>query len=215
MKILVTAFEPFGGETLNPASEALKRMKDNIAGAEIVKLEVVNNFYDSIDQVVDKMKEVNPDVVLSIGHVTRDEISAERIAININDAPIKDNNGKQPLNQTIFEDGKNAYFSTLPVKAMVKEMQDGGVKAGLSNSAGTFVCNHLMYGVLYNIEKMNKDIKAGWLHVPYMKEQIVGNEAKKDLPYMEIEEIVKGAELAVKAIVENKEDININLGKMD
>ena len=152
MKLLLTAFDPFGGEKINPALEAVKRVQDKIGDLEIVKLEVPTVFYKSIDTVTNAIEKEHPDVVLCIGQAGgRFDITPERVAININDARIPDNEGNQPLSGPIFEDGENAYFSSLPIKAMVAEIRKADIPASVSNSAGTFVCNHLMYGVLYTI----------------------------------------------------------------
>lgn len=208
MKILITAFDPFGGESINPALEAVKLMKDEISGAEIVKLMVPTVFGKSIDKTVEAIEKENPDVVLNIGQAGgRFEITPERVAINVDDARIKDNEGNQPIDKAIYEDGQPAYFTSLPVKAMVKEIKSAGLPSSLSNSAGTFVCNHLMYGTLYYISKNKKDIRAGFIHVPFTPEQVANRPSPA--PYMSTADIARALELAVKAIVENKEDISV------
>lgn len=215
MKILITAFDPFGGEVINPALEAVKLMKDKIKGAKIIKLEVPTVFNESIDKTVAAIKREKPDVVLNVGQAGgRDGITPERVAINVDDARIPDNKGNQPLGEAIYKDGNNAYFSTLPVKAIVKKLKDADLPSSLSNTAGTFVCNHIMYGTLYNISKINPNIRAGFIHVPFIKEQVEDKEDKKAKPYMEIADIVKGLELAVEAIIENNEDIKTIEGKI-
>ena len=206
MKILITAFEPFGGETINPALEAVKLMKDEIYGAKIVKLIVPVVFGKSIDKTIEAIEKENPDLVLCIGQAGgRCDITPERLAINVDDAGIKDNEGNQPIDSTIYDDGDAAYVSTLSVKAMVKEIKTAGLPASLSNSAGTFVCNHLMYGVLYHLSKSEEDIKAGFIHVPFTTEQVAKNQSPR--PSMSLLDITRALELAVKAIVENKNDI--------
>lgn len=212
MKVLVTAFDPFGGDKINPALEAVKLMKDEISGAKIVKLMVPTVFRKSIEAVVEAIEEVKPDAVLCVGQAGgRFDLSPERVAINLDDARIEDNEGNQPIDTPIYEDGQPAYFSTLPIKAMVKEIKDGGLPASVSNTAGTFVCNHLMYGVLYHTVKNNMDIRAGFIHVPFTPEQVVNR--PNPSPYMATNDIARGLELAVKAIVENKEDISAIGGK--
>jgi len=214
MKILISAFDPFGGDKINPALEAVRLMKDEIGGATIVKLEVPTVFNKCIDKVVEAIGKENPDVVLNVGQAGgRFEVTPERVAINVDDARIKDNEGNQPIDRPIYEDGAPAYFATLPVKAMVKEIRESGIPSSLSNSAGTFVCNHLMYGVLYNIAKSKKDIKAGFIHVPFIPEQVVNRPSPS--PAMSIPDITKALEAAVKAIVENAEDIVAVGGKID
>ena len=187
MKLLLTAFDPFGGEKINPALEAVKRVQDKIGDLEIVKLEVPTVFYKSIDTVTNAIEKEHPDVVLCIGQAGgRFDITPERVAININDARIPDNEGNQPLSGPIFEDGENAYFSSLPIKAMVAEIRKADIPASVSNSAGTFVCNHLMYGVLITSQVVNRPTNT---------------------PSLSLDTIVKGIEAACKAIAENTEDI--------
>ncbi len=214
MKILVTAFDPFGGESINPALEAVKLMKDKIDGAEIVKLEIPTVFRKSIDKVAEAIVKENPDVVLSIGQAGgRFEVTPERVAINVDDARIPDNEGNQPIDVPIYEDGAPAYFATLPVKAMVEAIRSAGLPSSLSNSAGTFVCNHIMYGVLYQIEKMGKNIRAGFIHVPFIPEQVARRPAPA--PCMSMVDIAKALEAAVTAIVKHDKDIVAVGGKID
>lgn len=214
MKILVTAFDPFGGESINPALEAVKLMKDKIDGAEIVKLEIPTVFRKSIDKVAEAILKEDPDVVLSIGQAGgRFEVTPERVAINVDDARIPDNEGNQPIDVPIYEDGAPAYFTTLPVKAMVEAIRSAGLPSSLSNSAGTFVCNHIMYGVLYQIEKMGKNIRAGFIHVPFIPEQVARRPAPA--PCMSMVDIAKALEAAVSAIVKNDKDIVAVGGKID
>ncbi len=208
MKILITAFDPFGGDKINPALEAVKLMKDTIAGAEIVKLEIPTVFHDSIDKVVEAMLKEKPDVILNIGQAGgRFEVTPERVAINVDDARIPDNKGNQPIDKPIYEEGEPAYFATLPVKAMVKSIRDAGIPSSLSNSAGTFVCNHIMYGVLHEIASRKLDIRAGFIHVPFIPEQVV--QRGTALPSMAMDDIKKGLEAAVEAIVAHKDDIKV------
>ena len=211
-KLLLTAFTPFDGERINPALEAVKLLKDKIGNLEIVKLEVPTVFGKSIDTVREAIERERPDFVLSIGQAGgRAEICPERVAINIDDARIPDNEGNQPIDEPIFPDGENAYFSTLPVKAMVEAIRKEGLPSSLSNSAGTYVCNHLMYGVLYYLDK-RPVIKAGFIHVPYIPEQ---TKNKKEMPALELSEIVRGLEAAITAIAINGTDKKLAYGQND
>ena len=154
MKILITGFDPFGGESVNPALEAVKKLPDTILGQEVIKIEIPTVFRKALEKIEENIEKHNPDVVISVGQAAgRFGITPERVAINIDDARIQDNEGNQPIDFSIYEDGENAYFSNLPIKAMVKEMIDNGIPASVSNTAGTFVCNHVMYGILYLIYK--------------------------------------------------------------
>ena len=211
-KLLLTAFTPFDGEKINPALEAVKLVKDRIGNLLIVKLEVPTVFGKSIDTVREAIEREKPDFVLSIGQAGgRAEITPERVAINLDDARIPDNEGNQPIDEPIFPDGENAYFSTLPVKAMVEAIRKEGLPSFLSNSAGTYVCNHLMYGVLYYLDK-RPVIKAGFIHVPYIPEQ---TKNKKDMPALELSEIVRGLEAAITAIAINGTDKKLAYGQND
>lgn len=210
MKILVTGFDPFGGESINPSIEAVKKLPENIAGAEIIKLEVPTVIGKSIDKIKEKLEEVHPDAVLSIGQAGgRTDIGVERIGINCDDCKIKDNEGNQPIDEKIIKDGPAAYFSTLPIKAMVKNIKAGGVPASVSNTAGTFICNHVLYGVLHLQASKYKEMRAGFIHIPFLPEQVV---EKKNMPSMTLESIVKGLTLAIEAIVNNDTDIKITGG---
>ncbi|MEF9982957.1 MAG: pyroglutamyl-peptidase I [Oscillospiraceae bacterium] len=205
MKILITAFDPFGGETINPALEAVKLMKNNIKGAEIIKLEIPTVFKKSVEKIREKMIEIKPDVVLSIGQAGgRVDITPERVAINIMDGRIADNEGFQPIDEPNFQDGNVAYFSTLPIKAIVEKINSIGLPASVSNTAGTYVCNHVMYGVLYYIQKDFPKTRGGFIHVPYITQQAV---TKKATASMALSDIVLALEAAVEAIVENDSDI--------
>lgn len=198
MKILLTAFTPFDGESINPALEAMKLLPDKIGNLAVLKLEVPTVFGKSANLVLETMEREKPDFVLSIGQAGgRAEITPERIAINIDDARIPDNEGNQPVDRPIYLDGENAYFSTLPVKAMVEAVKKEGLPAALSNSAGTYVCNHLLYSVLYYIQINALPIKAGFVHVPYIPEQTV---EKKDKPSLPLAEIVIGLKASIEAI---------------
>ena len=208
-KLLLTAFTPFDGERINPALEAVKLVKDKIGKLKIVKLEVPTVFGKSIETVREAIERERPDFVLSIGQAGgRAEITPERVAINLDDARIPDNEGNQPIDEPIFPDGENAYFSTLPVKAMVEAIRREGLPSSLSNSAGTYVCNHLMYGVLYYLDK-RPSMKAGFIHVPYIPEQV---KDKKEMPALPLSDIVRGLEAAIQAVEENEPDLKKAFG---
>jgi len=205
MKILVTGFDPFGGEPINPAIESVKRLPDNIAGAEIIKLEIPTVRKKSLEKIEKAINEHNPDIILSIGQAGgRFDISIERIGINLDDFRIPDNEGNQIIDEPIFPDGENSYFVKLPVKAMVQNVQKNNIPASISYTAGTFVCNHVLYGVLYLIEKKYKGKKSGFIHIPFLPQQVVD---KRNTPSMELNTIVKGLTAAIEAIVKNNEDI--------
>lgn len=200
MKILLTGFDPFGGESINPAWEAVKRVKAP-AGAELIRLEVPTVFGRSITTVLTSMRLHRPDVVACVGQAAgRSEITPERVAINIADASIPDNEGNTPCDEPIYPEGENACFSTLPVKAMVEAIKAAGLPASLSNTAGTFVCNQLMYGLLYHISREFPGVGGGFIHVPCIPEQAARME--KPVPSLPLPEIVRGLEAAMSVLVE-------------
>lgn len=212
MKLLLTGFDPFGGEPINPAWEAVKRASDQVGDVEVVKLMVPTVFYKSIDTVAAAIEKEKPDAVLCIGQAGgRFDLNPERVAINVNDARIPDNEGNQPLDGPVFEDGETAYFATLPIKAMAEEIRKAGVPASVSNTAGTYVCNHLMYGVLYTLANKYPDVRGGFMHVPFITSQVINR--KPIAPSLSLEQIVTGIEAAVKAIGENQEDIKTAEGQ--
>ncbi len=212
MKVLLTGFDPFGGEPVNPAEEAVKMVSSDINGAEVIKITIPTVMTKSVEAIDKAIQEHNPDIVISVGQAGgRFDITPERVAINMDDFRIEDNEGNQVIDKIIQEDGQAAYFSNLPIKAMVKHMNENNIPASVSNSAGTFVCNHVMYGILYMIDKKYPNIKGGFIHIPYMTSQIIN---KKNTPFMSLEEIVRGLELAIEACTLYNEDIRVIGGEI-
>ncbi|MGF2144215.1 pyroglutamyl-peptidase I [Vagococcus fluvialis] len=200
MKILVTGFDPFGQDTMNPAIEAVKRLPDTISGAEIIKLEIPTVFNKSAEVTREVMAKHDVDYVLNIGQAGgRFDLTPERVAINLDDARIPDNEGNQPIDVEIKADGESAYFSQHPVKAMVTAIKNAGLPASVSNTAGTFVCNHIMYQSLYLTHKEFPKAKAGFMHVPFLPEQVL---ERPGMPAMSLEDITRGIVAAIEAIVE-------------
>jgi len=199
MKVLVTGFEPFGGEKVNPSIESVKKLSNRIAGADIVKAEIPTVFYKSIKKLEELLEREKPDIVICVGQAGgRNRISIERVAINISDGNIPDNEGYQPIDEVIFEDGDTAYFSNLPIKAMVKKMNDRSIPTEVSNTAGTYVCNHIMYGLLYNINKKYPKMKGGFIHIPFLPEQVIN---KNNMPSMPLDLIVEGLTIAIEVAI--------------
>ncbi|WP_416175472.1 pyroglutamyl-peptidase I [Clostridium sp.] len=199
MKILVTGFDPFGNEKINPAFETINRLNDLIDGAQIIKLQVPTVFNKSIKVVTEKIAEEKPDVVLCLGQASgRYTVTVERVAINIDDARIPDNENNQPVDSLIDPDGEPAYFSTIPIKKIVNDMKMNKIPAEVSNTAGTFVCNHLLYGVLSYIRKNKLNTKAGFIHIPLLPEQVVD---KPNTPSMNLTMLVDAINVAIKTIV--------------
>lgn len=207
MKILVTGFDPFGGETINPAIETVKRLPDMIAGAQIIKLEIPTVCHKSLRVIDEAVAQYDPDVVLSIGQAGgRPDITVERVGINVDDYRIPDNEGNQIIDEPIYPDGPDAYLVTIPIKAMVQRIQGRNIPASVSNTAGTFVCNHVTYGVCHLLATKYSGKRSGFIHIPYLPQQVVD---KKNMPSMSQEMMVEAIEAAIEAIVETKEDIKM------
>ena len=186
MRIVVTAFDPFGWQRVNPAQRAVAELPSRIAGADIVRFTVLTRFGTPLPDLT------LADAVLCVGQAGgRAQLTPERVAINIDDASIPDNAGNQPTGTPIVENGPAAYFATLPVKAMVAAIRDAGLPAALSNTAGTFVCNHLMYRMLH--ATAGTATRAGFIHVPYAPEQ--------GEPSLPVADITRGLVAAIEAIV--------------
>jgi len=203
MKVLLTGFDPFGGESINPAYEAVKLVRDKIGQCEIIKLEIPTVFRESVACIEGAIEEHKPDMVLAIGQAGgRATIAVERVGINVDDARIPDNEGNQPIDEVIYQDGDAAYFSNLPIKKMVKAMQEQHVPASVSNSAGTYVCNHVLYSIMYLVDKKYPHMRGGFVHVPFIPDQVKGRE----VPSLPVETIKKGIEIAIETAVHNLKD---------
>ena len=198
--VLLTGFDPFGGESVNPAYEAVKLLPDTIAGARIVKLEIPTVFTRSAEVVEKAITDVKPDIVISVGQAGgRSALTVEKVAINLAEARIPDNDGEQPLDQPLREDGDTAYFATIPVKAMVANVRAHELPAFVSYTAGTFVCNSVMYNVLYLLDRKFPGVRGGFIHVPYASQQVVGK--PNGTPFMPLPDIAKSLEYAIEAAV--------------
>ncbi|WP_314303617.1 pyroglutamyl-peptidase I [Brevibacillus parabrevis] len=204
--ILVTGFDPFGGEAINPAWESVKRLTEIESGEyRIVARQLPTVFGKSVELLLQAIREISPDLVFCIGQAGgRADISIERVAINVDDARIPDNAGKQPIDTPIVEDGPVAYWSSLPIKAIVKEMRAKGIPASVSQTAGTFVCNHLFYGLMHAIAKEYPAVRGGFVHIPYLPEQAAKHPGQ---PSMSVETIVNGLQIAIETAVNHERDI--------
>lgn len=207
MKILVTGFDPFGGEKLNPAFEAVKLIPSVIDGAEVVKQEIPTVFAKCGAALKDAIDKHKPNAVLCVGQAGgRSSISVEKVAINLAEARIPDNDKQQPKGLPLAADGETAYFSSLPVKAIVKAIRMHGIPSNISYTAGTFVCNAIMYELLYMIAREYKGMRGGFIHVPFDTAQAV--DKPDGISSMPIATIAKALEYAVSAIVLNEQDID-------
>lgn len=198
MKILLSAFEPFGGESVNPTQIILQKLPDRLEGITLIKVNVPVEFDTCTKAVTDAVKKENPDAVILLGQAGgRDAITPERIGINLDDARIADNAGKCPKDVPIDPEGPAAYFSTLPVREIAEAIAEKGIPARISNSAGTYVCNHLMYSVLHSFAKEGRSIPCGFIHVPYLLEQVTDKEGVYGMAIEEMTEAVKTAVLTL------------------
>jgi len=209
--ILVTGFQPFGGERMNPAWEAVKRLPDAIADAVVTKVEIPVVFGKAPEAVETATRRVQPDIVLCVGQAGgRVKITPEFVAINYADARIPDNDGNQPIAERIEPEGPAAYFATLPVKAMVQAMNEAGIPAEVSYTAGTYVCNDVMYELLHMLACRYPGVRGDFLHVPYATEQAA--HLPSGTPSMEIETMVHGITVALEAALVHDEDVAIATG---
>lgn len=202
--VLITGFTPFGGERTNPSWQLVKALPDSIAGYRIEKLRVPTEFGKAIAVTARAINKLKPDIVLCFGQAGgRSRMSVERVAINVDDAHIADNAGMQIIGSAIYADGPAAYFCTLPIKAMAAAMNKLGVPAEISNTAGTFVCNHLIYGVLHHVAVNSLATRAGFIHVPYLESQILN---KADMPSMSLATMLIGAKAAIIVAIKGKQN---------
>jgi len=195
MDILITAFDPFGGEAVNPAQEAVKLLPSEIGGCRLYKLVVPTVFGEAGRLAAGAMDRLRPQAVICVGQAGgRRAVAVERVAVNLMDARIPDNAGNQPVDQPVEEGGPAAYFSTLPVKAMAQAIQEAGLPGEVSYTAGTFVCNSLLYSVLRHAEKTMPSCRCCFIHVPYIPEQAAGKGGAPSLP---LADIVRALEAAI------------------
>lgn len=207
MKVLITGFEPFGGETINPAFEAIKLLEDTIDGAIIIKKVIPTVFKKSIKILEELIDEIKPTIVICVGQAGgRTKISVERVAINISDGIIPDNDGYQPIDEVIYAGGADGYFTNLPIKRMVRLMNENDIPSEISNTAGTYVCNHIMYGLMHIINIKHPTIKGGFIHVPFMNNQVI---KKKNIASMNINDISAGIKYGIIGAINMEKDDKI------
>jgi pyroglutamyl-peptidase len=208
MKALVTGFEPFGDDPINPALDALDRLPRRLGEIEIATWILPTVFGRSLDMLDKALTATRPDLVLCIGLAGgRAALSLERVAINLDDARIPDNEGRQPIDRAIVPAGPPAYFATLPVKAAVLALREAGLPAIVSNTAGTFVCNHVFYGLMHRAAASHPRWRGGFLHVPYLPPQAARHaDSGAGAPSMALPDIVRGVEIVLTVAATRTED---------
>ena len=212
--VLVTGFDPFGGERLNPSWEICRQLAGTtIDGLRVEACKVPCEFRRAIDTVAAAIERHRPALVILLGQAGgRAHMSVERVAINVDDARIADNSGARPIDEPVATEGPAAYFATVPIKAMVRAMREVNVPAQVSNSAGTYVCNHVMYGVLHYLATSGNPARAGFVHVPYAEEQVLDKPA---MPALALASMVRGVQAAIEAAHRRASDIRVSEGAID
>ena len=211
--VLVTGFEPFGGEDVNPSWEICTRLPTAIGHSRIDTVRVPTEFRLAIEVAAEAIERLAPSLVILLGQAGgRACVSVERVGINVDDARIADNAGRQPVDEPVAPAGPAAYFATVPIKAMVAAIRDAGVPAEVSNSAGTYVCNHLLYGVLHFLAASGRAARAGFIHVPWLESQAV---ARPGEPAMALATMVRAVEAAIAAALDTAVDAKMAAGKLD
>lgn len=205
-KVLITAFEPFDGERINPSWEAVSRLHNRlIGGAEIVAKRLPCAFGTSLEVLYATIDAVKPDLVIAVGQAGgRADMSIERVAINVDDARIPDNAGAQPIDEPVMIGSPAALFSTLPIKALVAGIREAGIPASVSQTAGTFVCNHVMYGLLHYLRR--RKARGGFIHIPYLPEQAINHPGA---PSMALATVILALEMAVSISLAVEEDMRL------
>ena len=212
MKALVTGFEPFGGDAVNPSSLAVDRLKKKYGSLVVHTATLPCSFARSIRVLQAAIDKAKPDIVLCVGLAGgRSELCLERVGINVQDARIRDNDGKQPIDKPVVKDGPAAYFATLPIKACVAAMRKAGLPAAVSNTAGTFVCNHILYSLMDIAQDHPAAFRGGFLHIPYVPEQVARVGAA---PSMALDDIVRGIEIILEVSAERTVDIHTVEGRI-
>lgn len=212
-RILLTGFDPFGGDTLNPSWTAVQALHGRrIGGHRVVALQLPTTFAGSLRVLKAAMRQHTPAIVLGVGQAGgRAQLSIERVAINLQDARIPDNAGAQPVDEPVVAAGPAAYFSTLPIKAMLAALHAHGLPAEISHSAGTYVCNHIAYAMLH-LAARRRGTRAGFIHIPYLPEQAA---MRRGAPSMAPDDVVRGLEIALRTATATRIDRKLGAGALD
>ena len=208
--VLLTGFAPFGGEEANPSWQAAAALDgERIAGHRVAARLLPVEFGASLDALRAALDEVRPALVLCVGQAGgRAQLSLERVAINVDDARIPDNAGAAPIDEPIAADGPAAYFATLPIKAMLAALREAGIPAEVSQTAGTYVCNHVFYGLMHAL-RATPGVRGGFLHIPYSPEQAARHPGAPSLP---VDTVVDGLRVALRTAVATSADRRLAAG---
>ncbi|HEW63514.1 pyroglutamyl-peptidase I [Fervidicoccus fontis] len=207
-KILVTGFEPFGGYKQNPsqiiAEHLPEKIEKEMPNVELQTAILPVAYKKAKDKLLTLLDSYKPDIVLSMGlWAGISYVTMERVAVNIMDARIPDNDGYQPIDEPIYTEGPNAYFSTLPIKSIVKRLKESGIPASVSNTAGTFLCNYVMYIALHSRATKGYPRRSGYMHVPLLPEQTASVKSEFGIPpSMSLENMIRAAIITLKVTVE-------------
>ena len=204
MKALVTGFEPFGGETINASLEAVRLLPAQFGGIVVVTAELPTSYARSLTALEAAIMRTKPDIVLCVGQAgDRAALCVERIAVNVQDAEITDNDGAKPIDAPVVAGGPAAYLATLPVRAALAALQAEKLPAQLSMSAGTFVCNHVFYGLMHLAAARGHPFRAGLLHVPRLPQQAPDGKT----PHMALDDIVRGILVVLEVSADPKAEV--------
>lgn len=209
-RILLTGFDPFGGETVNPSWEAVSALHGRrVGGHRIVALQLPTEFAASLRALRRALREERPAIALGVGQAGgRSRLSLERVAINVNDARIPDNAGAQPVDEPVVAGAPAAYFSTLPIKAMLAALREQGLPAEISNTAGTYVCNHIAYAMAHYTARQ-RGVRTGFLHIPFLPDQAVSH---AHAPSMSLEDVRRGLLVALRTAAHVRTDARLAAG---
>ncbi|MDB6170085.1 MAG: pyrrolidone-carboxylate peptidase [Verrucomicrobia bacterium] len=208
--ILITGFEPFGGGKVNPSEEIARQLNGQIIGGHEVAGRILPCVFGAANlEMRTLLRTVDPALVIAVGQAGgRSSITPERIAINVDDARIPDNAGRRPVDVAVVARGPAAYWSTLPIKSIVEEMRSRKIPAAVSQTAGTFVCNHVFYGLMHTL-RARRSIRAGFIHVPFLPAQ-----ASKGQPSLPLETMIEAIALAAEISLRTRRDLRISGGQL-
>jgi pyroglutamyl-peptidase len=212
MKALVTGFDPFGGDKVNPSSLAVSKLRKRIGSVVVHTATLPTSFARSAGVLGKAIEKTRPDIVLCVGQAGgRTELCLERVAINVQDARIADNDDRQPIDRPVIAGAPAAHFATLPIKACVAAMRKAGLPAAVSNTAGTFVCNHVFYALMDMAATHPIPMRGGFLHIPYVPAQAA---RFGGTPSMAIEDVVRGIEIILVVSAARRSDVRTAEGRI-